>query len=257
MSRLLWVVVGLLICMPALAQDMPTLTGAIGELSAETAPSGASESVRLVILLTGITLLPGILLAMTPFPRIIIVFSLLRQALGLQQTPPNQILVGLALVVSMMIMREPLGVIYSDAVQPYMEGQITTEQAAEIGIEPLREFMLANVRGEELATAMALGGVTRDDLITEDSDGAPDFDELPTLVLTTGYILSELKAAFVIAVQVYLPFLVVDIIVASVLLGMGMMMLPPVVISLPFKLLTFVLMNGWELLITGLAGSFQ
>jgi flagellar biosynthesis protein FliP len=230
-----------------LVEALPTLGQAI-EGAAAAAPGEATDaSVRLVLLLTALSLLPGLLLAMTPFTRFIIVFSLLRQALGLQQSPPNQILVGLSLALSLLVMQPTLERSWEDGVRPYMAGEIATMEAYDKAIVPLREFMLRNVQRDDLATAMRLSRMPR-------PEGLSD---IPTPVVVTGFVLSELRTAFVIAVKVYVPFLVVDLVVASTLLGMGMMMLPPVVISLPFKLMVFLLMDGWGLLVTGMVGGIQ
>jgi len=233
---------------PAMAQDaVPTLGQAI-EGAAAAAPDEATDaSVRLVLMLTALSLLPGLLLAMTPFTRFVIVFSLLRQALGLQQSPPNQILVGLSLALSMLVMQPTLQEVWDDGVSPYMEGQTTSMQAYDASIQPMRRFMLKNVARDDLATAMRLSRMARPETL----------DDIPTPVVVTGFVLSELRTAFVIAVKIYVPFLVVDLVVASTLLGMGMMMLPPVVISLPFKLMVFVLMDGWALLVTGMVSGLQ
>ena len=247
-----WILLLLLfVVAPAHAQEvadsLPTLGTAI-EGAVSAAPGEATDtSVRLVLMLTAMSLLPGLLLAMTPFTRFIIVFSLLRQALGLQQSPPNQILVGLSLALTLMVMRPTLDESWTNGVQPYMNGEIATMEAYEQSIDPMRTFMLRNVARDDLGTAMRLARMPRPDSL----------DDIPTSVVVTGFVLSELRTAFVIAVKVYIPFLVVDLVVASTLLGMGMMMLPPVVISLPFKLMVFVLMDGWALLVTGMVGGIQ
>jgi len=163
----------------------------------------------------------------------------------LQQSPPNQVLIGLALVLSVAVMQPTLDVVHRDAVQPYLAGRIDSAEAWEAGVGPMRRFMLAHTQRDELRTAIRIARIERPETL----------DDLPLSVVVTGYVLSELEAAFVTAVKVYLPFLVVDLVVASVLLGTGMMMLPPVVISLPFKLLLFVLMDGWSLLVLGLTGA--
>lgn len=240
----------LLLVLPDLAwaqEVVPTLGDAI-EQSVAAAPDQATDaSVRLVLLLTALSLLPGLLLAMTPFTRFVIVFSLLRQALGLQQSPPNQILVGLSLALTLLVMQPTLQTAWDDGVQPYMQGESTSIEAYHATMAPLRVFMLRNVARDDLATAMRLSRMPRPESL----------DDIPTPVVVTGFVLSELRTAFVIAVKVYVPFLVVDLVVASTLLGMGMMMLPPVVISLPFKLMVFVLMDGWGLLVTGMAAGIH
>ncbi|MCA9567090.1 MAG: flagellar type III secretion system pore protein FliP [Myxococcales bacterium] len=219
----------------------PALAGTSLEVAAEGDATGAA--VRLLVAMTALAILPGLLLVMTPFTRFIIVFSLLRQALGLQQSPPNQVLIGMAVVLTLVSMRPTLEAVQRDAVVPYMEGQVTAVEAYDGFIGPMRTFMFRNTNRQDLRTAMRIGRLeTR----------PKSLDDIPTSSVITGFVLSELRTAFTIAIKVYLPFLVVDIVVASVLLGMGMMMLPPVVISLPFKLMVFVLMDGWGLLVVGL-----
>ena len=203
-------------------------------------------AVRWVVLLTSLGFLPGLVLLMTPFTRFVIVFSLLRQALGLQQSPPNQVLVGLALVMSAAVMQPTLQEVNTDAYAPYMAGEIDTTEAAGRAMVPLRRFMLEHTQRPELETAIQIARI---------QERPRTLDDLPSTVVVTGYVLSELKSAFVAGIKVYAPFLVVDLAVASILLGMGMMMLPPVVISLPFKQMLFVLMDGWHLLVLGLTGA--
>ncbi len=235
MKKLLFSAVALGLPALAFAQDAGgVLSGGVGETGA---------AVGLIVAMTMLSLVPGVLLIMTPFTRFIIVLSLMRQALGLQQSPPNQVLIGLALTLTFLSMQPTLTAVNEGAVQPYMNGEISTQEAYDAGIEPMREFMLRNSERDDLRTAMKLGKLeTR----------PQSLEDIPTPVVMTGFVLSELRTAFTIAVKVYLPFLVVDIVVASVLLGMGMMMLPPVVISMPFKLIVFVLMDGWGLLVMGL-----
>jgi len=246
----LLVVVGLSVVPDlAFAQEevVPTLGEAIEEAVAASPDEATDASVRLVLLLTALSLLPGLLLAMTPFTRFIIVFSLLRQALGLQQSPPNQVLIGLSLALSLLVMQPTLHQVWDDGVSPYMNGETTSVEAYDASIQPMRTFMLKNVSRDDLTTAMRLSRMDRPQTL----------DDIPTPVVVTGFVLSELRTAFVIAVKIYIPFLVVDLVVASTLLGMGMMMLPPVVISLPFKLMVFVLMDGWGLLVTGMVAGIQ
>ena len=239
--------IALLLAAAALAQSAPEALP-LAEAAETLVNTGdgqeASTAVRLVVLLTGMSLLPGLLLVMTPFTRFIIVFSLLRQALGLQQSPPNQVLIGLSLALSLLVMQPTVDQVNADAVTPYLDGQITTSQAFDAAKGPMRAHMVRHIDRDDLRTGLQLARLER----------PSSLDEVPTTVLITSYVLSELEAAFVIAVKVYLPFLVVDLVVASVLLGMGMMMLPPVVVSLPFKLLVFVLMDGWALLVSGMVG---
>lgn len=233
----------------ALAQDVGDVTVASGltDAIASSDPEEISSALKIVVVLTALTFLPALLLVMTPFTRFIIVFSLVRQALGLQQSPPNQVLVGLSLALTLLVMQPTLDASYRDGVEPYLAGEITSIEAYDASVAPFRTFMLRNVEREDLATALRLARVTR----------PASLDEVPTSAVVTAFLLAELRKAFIIGVKVYVPFLVVDVVVASVLLGMGMMMLPPVVISLPFKLLLFVLIDGWGLLVQGLVAGFD
>ncbi len=239
---------GLFLLIPGLAfaQDVDPIGSGAMTLAEEARQLPVASSVRLIVLLTTMSFLPGILLLMTPFTRFVIVFSLLRQALGLQQSPPNQVLVALSLFLSLLIMRPTLNEVKDQAVDPFLAGEMETVDALERGVEPMRRFMLANTRRADLAAVMEIGQIPP----------PATLEEVPTPAIVSAFVMSELKTAFVIGVKIYLPFLVVDIIVANVLLGMGMMVLPPVIISLPFKLLLFVLMDGWNLLIRSMAGSF-
>ena len=219
-----------------------TVTSTLGQAREDE----VATSVRLIVLLTTLTLLPALLMVMTPFTRFVIVFALMRQAMGLQQSPPNQVLVGLSFILSMVVMQPNLEQVNEDALQPYLAGEITTMEAYEKGIQPMRDFMLRNMKRQDMATSLRLARIKTPKTL----------NEVPTSVVVTGFMLSELRSAFVIGVKVYLPFLVIDIIIASVLLGMGMMMIPPVVISLPFKLIVFVLMDGFSLLVAGMVTGF-
>lgn len=216
------------------------------ELADEMRDMPVASSVRIIVLLTALTLLPAMLLCMTPFTRFVIVFSMLRQALGLQQAPPNQVLVGLALFMSLLIMRPTLDVVVEDSVDPYIAGEIDTGQAVESALVPMRRFMLEHTRRNDLSAVMAIGRMERPETL----------EAIPTTAVVSAFVLSELKTAFVVGVKIFLPFLVIDIIVANILLGMGMMVLPPVIISLPFKILLFVLMDGWNLLVRSMAAGF-
>ncbi len=227
----------------AYAQDV---AGSTVDLSEEIRDMPVSSTIRLLFILTALTFLPAMILAMTPFTRFIIVFSMMRQAIGLQQSPPNQVLVGLSLFLSLMIMKQPLTEVYDSAVTPFMEGELEVLEAAETAMEPMRNFMFANTRRADLQTMMNISQTPKPETLAE----------IPSTVVVSSFVLSELKTAFVIGVKIYLPFLVLDIIVANILLGMGMMVLPPIIISLPFKIMLFVLMDGWTLLITSITASF-
>jgi flagellar biosynthetic protein FliP len=196
--------------------------------------------------MTVLTLAPAILIMMTSFTRLIVVFSFLRQALGTQQMPPNQLLVGLALFLSFFIMSPALTEINQNSLQPYLAGTISQEQALTAGLSPLRRFMFNQTRGKDLALFTKLAKM----------ETPKTRADVPTMVLIPAFVISELKTAFQIGFILYLPFLVIDMVAASVLMAMGMMMLPPVVISLPFKLMIFVLVDGWELIVGSLVRSF-
>ena len=218
----------------------------IVQMTDEVRDMPVATTVRLIMILTAMTFVPAILLVMTPFTRFIIVFSLLRQALGLQQSPPNQVLIGLALFMAALVMGPTLSEVNDTALQPFMAGEMDTTAALETAVKPMRRFMLSNTRRDDLSAVMAMGRIPAPEALSD----------IPTTAVVSAFILSELKTAFVIAVKVYLPFLVIDIVIANVLLSMGMMVLPPVIISLPFKLMLFVLMDGWNLLVRSMAAGF-
>lgn len=209
-------------------------------------PQEIVSAIRIIMLLTVLTLAPAILIMMTSFTRIIIVLSFVRQALGTQQMPPNQLLVGLALFLTFFIMGPFFTKVNSEALQPFMNNEISQDQAIERALGPIRTFMFNQTRDQDLALFVKLSKTptpkTRADV--------------PTMVLIPSFILSELKTAFQIGFIIYLPFLVIDMVAASVLMAMGMMMLPPVVISLPFKIMLFVFVDGWGLLVGSLVKSF-
>lgn len=213
------------------------------------APGGGqvySLSLQTLILLTALTFLPAALLMMTSFTRIIIVLSLLRQALGTQTAPPNQVLLGLALFLTLFVMGPVADRIYADAYQPLSENRISMTEAMARGAEPLKAFMMKQTRESDLALYMKLSN-------TPAVQGPED---VPLRVLVPAFITSELKTAFQIGFAIFIPFLIIDMVVASVLMSMGMMMVSPAVVALPFKLILFVLVDGWQLLIGSLAQSF-
>lgn len=205
-----------------------------------------SLTLQILILMTVLTLLPSLLIMMTSFVRIIIVMSLLRQAIGTAQTPPNTVLVGISLFLTFFIMSPILSEIYEDSITPYLDSEISAEQAIDIGQAPLRAFMLAQTREDDIAVFSDIAG-------QEYSDG----EELPLSVLLPSFMTSELKTAFTIGFLIYIPFVIIDLVVASVLMSMGMMMLSPMMISMPFKLMLFVLADGWILIMQSIAGSFN
>jgi flagellar biosynthetic protein FliP len=226
----------------AAAQGLPALT------STPTAGGGQAYSLSLqtLLLLTGLTFLPAALLMMTSFTRIIIVLSLLRQALGTQTAPPNQVMVGLALFLTLFVMGPVFDKIYVDAYQPLSDNKITMMQALEKGVAPLKTFMMKQTRQTDLALYLKMSN-------TPQLQGP---DDVPLRVLIPAFITSELKTAFQISFAIFIPFLIIDMVVASVLMSMGMMMVSPAIVSLPFKLMLFVLVDGWQLLIGSLAQSF-
>jgi flagellar biosynthesis protein FliP len=209
-------------------------------------PTEVVNTVKMVLVLTVLTLAPAILIMMTGFTRILIVLSFLRQAIGVQQMPPNQMLVGLSLFLTFFIMGPAFTEINQKALQPYMNNQLTQDQALENTLAPLRKFMFNQTRDQDLALFVKLAQVEKPKTRAD----------VPTLVLVPAFIVSELKTAFMIGFIIFLPFLIIDILAASVLMAMGMMMVPPAVIALPFKIMLFVLVDGWSLLIGSMIKSF-
>lgn len=209
-------------------------------------PTEIVSAIKLVIMMTVLTLAPAILIMMTAFTRIIIVLSFLRQALGLQQMPPNQLLVGLALFLTFFIMGSSFTEINTKGIQPFLAGKISQDEAIDKTLGPLRAFMFNQTRDQDLSLFVRLAKVERPKTRAD----------VPTLVLVPAFVLSELKTAFQIGFIIFLPFLVIDIVASSVLMAMGMMMLPPVIISLPFKIMLFVLVDGWALIIGSMVKSF-
>ena len=212
------------------------------------AGDGKSYSVTLQILavMTLLTVLPSLLVMMTSFTRIIIVFSILRQAMGTPQTPSNQILLGLALFLTFFIMSPVLEKANDEALQPYLSDQISADVAIKKGIQPFRDFMLRQTRSDDLEMFARISGMPP----------ISDADDVPLSLLLPAFVTSELKTAFQIGFMIFIPFLIIDMVVASVLMSMGMMMLSPLIISLPFKLMLFVLVDGWALVMETLAASF-
>ncbi|MGY9053512.1 MAG: flagellar type III secretion system pore protein FliP [Rhodobacterales bacterium] len=216
-------------------------------ISVSQTPDGTEYSLTLqiLILMTVLTLLPSLLIMMTSFVRIIIVMSLLRQAIGTAQTPPNTVLVGISLFLTFFIMSPILNEIYDDSITPYLNAEISVERAVEVAQIPLRAFMLSQTREDDIAVFSDIAG-------QEYNEG----DEVPLSILLPSFMTSELKTAFTIGFLIYIPFVIIDLVVASVLMSMGMMMLSPMMISMPFKLMLFVLADGWILIMQSLAGSF-
>jgi len=240
-----------LILILALISAMPAAWAeiAIPALTSTPATSGGqtySLSLQTLLLLTSLSFLPAILLMMTGFTRIIIVLSLLRSALGTPSAPPNQVLIGLALFLTFFVMSPVLDKIYTEAYLPFSENKIDMLQAIEKGSVPLKTFMLRQTRQTDLALFVKISN----------SEPLQSADQVPLRILVPAYVISELKTAFQIGFVVFIPFLIIDMVVASVLMSMGMMMVSPSIISLPFKIMLFVLADGWNLLIGSLAQSF-
>lgn len=233
---------------PALAQEGGGLSipGLDLDVSRATAPDQISNLLQIVFLLTVLALAPSIMVVMTSFTRLVVVFAFLRQALGTQQMPPNQVMISLALFLTFYIMSPVANQINSEALQPYLNEQISGAQALERAQAPIREFMFKQTREKDLALMIK---------ISKD-DRPANKEEVSTLTLIPAFIISELKTAFEIGFMLYVPFLIVDMVVASVLLSMGMMMLPPILVSMPFKLMIFVLVDGWYLVVGSLVASF-
>ena len=207
-----------------------------------------SSTLQIVLIITLISLAPSIIIMVTSFTRILVVLHFVRSALGTQTTPPNQILVGLALFLTFFIMSPVITQINTQAIQPLSNGEITQEQAFEKGMEPLRDFMFNQTNKKDLKLFLNIADYSSED-ITE-------VDDIPTTVLIPAFIISELRTAFIIGFIIYLPFIVIDMVVASTLMSMGMMMLPPTTISMPFKILLFVLVDGWNLVIGEVVKTF-
>lgn len=238
----------LLAAQPAWAQEggaikLPSISLGVEEA---TSPEQISTALQVVILLTVLTLAPAILIMTTSFTRIAVVLSLLRNALGTQQMPPAQIIVGLSLFLTFFIMGPVFSQVNDNALQPYMDGKIDQAGFFDQAAKPLRAFMLKQTREKDLGLFIKISGGKR----------PQNAEAVPLISLVPAFVISELKTAFEIGFLLYVPFLVIDMVVASVLLSMGMMMLPPVMVSLPFKLMLFVLVDGWNLIIGSLVRSF-
>lgn len=225
------------------AQGLPSVSVSMGGSSE---PEQISTTLQILFLVTILTIAPAILITMTSFTRFVIVFSLLRQAMGVQNVPPNQVLIGLALFMSLAVMGPTIKDINENALQPYIKNQISQDDALQAAITPIRNFMFKHTREKDLALFISISGEERPEEVAD----------ISTANLIPSFIISELKTAFQIGFMIYIPFLVIDIVVASILLAMGMLVLPPVIISLPFKLMLFVLVDGWNLITGSLVRSF-
>ena len=226
------------------AEGGTNLTGLI--FNSEEGPEATVDSVKLLIFLTVLTLAPSFLILTTCFTRIIVVLSFLRSALGTQQTPPNQLLIGLALFLTVFIMQPVYSQVKETAIDPFIADEITQEEAFDNAAIPMKEFMLKQTREKDLALFLRAQG----------ADNVEDPMDLSLTTVVPAYAISELKTAFSIGFIIFIPFIVIDMVVASILMSMGMMMLPPVMISLPFKILLFVLVDGWYLVVESLLESF-
>ncbi len=215
-------------------------------ITTATEPEEVAVVLEIIALLTVIALAPAILILMTPFTRLVVVFHFLRQAIGTQSSPPNQVIVGLALFMTFFIIKPVALEVYNKALNPYLERTIAFETAFEEAQKPIRQFLLLNTRENDLALFVKEADIKKPETKADVS----------LLVLIPAYVISELKTAFIVGFVLYIPFLVIDMVVASVLLAMGMMMLPPIMISLPFKLMLFVLVDGWHLISSSLLKSF-
>jgi flagellar biosynthesis protein FliP len=248
-ARALSAIAGIALCCiifpdRAAAIGLPTITFGVDDAQN---PAQISTALQVLLVLTVLSVAPAILLMTTCFTRIVIVLGFVRQAMGTQNMPPTQVILGLSLFLSFFVMSPTLVKINEEALQPYINEQINQTDALTRAVGPLREFMFSQVREEELALLTE---------ITMDKEPV-DENDIPTLTLIPAFMLSELKRAFQMGFMIFIPFLVIDMIVASVLMSMGMMMLPPVIISMPFKLLLFVLVDGWSLVVGSLIKSFQ
>ncbi len=244
LARLAGLALGLcLLALPSWAQQ----PGSLPLLTAQ-GPGGTSYSVPIqtLIFFTALSFLPAVLLLMTGFTRIVIVLSLLRQALGTQAAPPNQVIIGLSLFLTFFVMAPTFDRVYEQAYAPFAAGTLPADQAMEAGIKPMREFMLKQTRQSDVQLFARLAKLPAD----------VKGEDVPLRVLLPAFVTSELKSAFQIGFMIFIPFLIIDMIVASVLMSLGMMMLSPVLVALPFKLMLFVLADGWNLLLGSLAASF-
>jgi flagellar biosynthetic protein FliP len=226
------------------AQGLPKVTLELGGDNQDG--GGLSTTIQILLLLTVLALAPSIVIMTTSFLRIVIVLSFMRQALGTHQMPPSQLLVGMALIMSLFVMSPVISQVYEDAYKPFSDGEITQEQMLEEGSKPIREFLLTQTREKDLALFVKFAGMEK----------PQNENDIPLHVLVPGFIVSELRTAFQISFLIFIPFLVIDMVVASVLMSMGMMMLPPILVALPFKVLLFVLVDGWYLIIKSLLESF-
>jgi len=230
---------------PSLTLSFDDAPGAVAGAAAQ--PQKVGAALQILLLLTILTVAPALVLMVTSFTRIVIVLSFLRQALSTQQMPPNQVIVGLALLMTFFVMTPTWNVVNEQAVRPYMDGQLSATDALKQGAGPLRTFMLKQTREKDLGLFASMSEQPRPATV----------EQLPLSVVVPAFMISELRTAFQMGFVIYLPFLIVDMVIASVLMSMGMLMLPPAMISLPFKILLFVLVDGWHLVVSSLIASFR
>jgi flagellar biosynthetic protein FliP len=243
MTRFILAIGGLMLSFAVQAQTEPS---ALAIATEAVEGQSYSLSIQILVTMTLLTLLPALVLSSTAFVRIIIVLSILRQALGTAQTPPNQVLLGVALFLTFFVMSPVIDSVWQNSVKPYMNDEISTELAFEEGIHPIRTFMLDQTRESDIQLFSKIS--QRDDIKSA--------DDVPLSIVVPSFMVSELKTAFQIGFLIFIPFLVIDLVVSSVLMSMGMMMLSPMLISLPFKIMLFVLVDGWALVLGTLASSF-
>ena len=228
------------------APTAPVVPGVDGGVDISIGGGSPSTSITLILAVTVLSVAPAVLLLATSFTKIIVVLSLTRNALGMQMSPPNTVLTGIALFLTLFVMGPVFSEINEVAVQPYLNGVMTVSQSYDVGVVPLREFLLDNTREDELSLMIGLSG----------EEAPADAAAVSMTTLVPAFVLSELKSAFIIGLVVFIPFLVLDMLVSAALMSMGMMMVPPVIVSLPFKLLLFVVVDGWALITTALVGSY-
>ncbi len=245
-TRILLFAVILLVSFAAGAQGQGLPKISLGIEPSES-PSDLSVTLQIVLMLTVLSLAPSIVIMMTSFTRIVVSLSFLKNALGHQQTPPPQLIIGLSLILTFFIMAPTAEKTYQDGVKPYMDGVKSKEEALSDGLKPIQQFMLKQVREKDLGLFVKLSGLPK----------PQNFSELPLRVILPAFVISELRMAFQIGFVLFIPFLIIDMVVASVLMSMGMLMLPPIMVAMPFKLLMFVLVDGWYLVVRALVESFH
>ncbi len=225
------------------AQGVPRISLDIDDTGS---PKDFSATIKILLAITILALVPTILVMVTSFVRIVVVIMMTRHAMGTPQMPPAQVLMGMALILSIFVMAPVFNQVYNDALKPYMDGEMTQEEAYDIGIDPIREFMFRQTREQDIELFANFANLAK----------PQTRDDLPTYVLIPSFLISELRTAFQISFVIFIPFLVIDMVVASVLMSMGMMMLPPIMVALPFKILLFVMVDGWYLIVQSLVASF-